>query len=258
MIRLTAAALLLATPALALAGEIEEEAHADALVALSPDGRLVTGTVDFDDQQFIEFTRVYEGEFELFDDTMGGLVGTTDEPGFNGVAAGNATLPSGYSALGAGTTLSFDAGAFSIGDTRANLWFWDGTGEVSFAPANIAVAITRSPSSVFNATLDGSANDVAGFDIADTEANGSLHQHLDLTVANAQDAPEGFYLWSFTLKTDTGLEALPVFFVHGLGEGLDEEQHEAAIDFVNLNVAPAPGVAAFGLFGLAAVARRRR
>lgn len=258
MVRITAAALLFAVPTIALAGDVEEHGHVDALVLLGPDGRLVTGGVEFDEQEFVEFTRVYEGEFALLPGMMGGQIGYTDEPGFNSLASGNTTLPAGYTALTANTALSFDAKAFAIGNATANLWHWDGNGAVNFAPANASIRFTFDPENTPSAALDGSANDITGFEIATSAGDGALHQHVDMFFEDAHLADTGFYLWSFTLKTDTGLESLPVFFVHGLGEGLDEEQHEAAIDWVALNVVPAPGAVAFGVMGLACATRRRR
>ncbi|GAB4515941.1 MAG: hypothetical protein Tsb0013_20560 [Phycisphaerales bacterium] len=249
-----AGALVLAPVALADG----EEPHADAMVLVDPAGKLVTGTVDFDAQLFTGFTRVYEAEFARFDIGGGVQVATTDEPGFNALASGNASLPAGYSTLGAGTSLTFDAGAITIGGATANLWYWDGAGGVDFVPATTSMTISKAPSAAFNATLDGSASSVPGFEIDVAALDGSAHQHLDLEIPNAQLVGDGIFLWSFTLSTSDGKQADPIFFVHKLGESLTEAQHEAAVDWVTVNVVPAPGGALLALAGLGGLACRRR
>lgn len=246
---------LLAAPAIA---GVAEEAHSDVMVLIDPSGNLVTGLVNVDEQLFTGFTRVYEAEFERFDLGGGLESANTDEPGFNALANGNASLPAGYTSLGAGTSLTFDAGAIEIGGTTANLWYWDGAGAVNFVPASASLEISKAPAVAFNATLDGGVSSVPGFEIDVAEANGTVHQHLDLEIADSQLVGDGFFLWSYTLATSDGKVADPIFFVHGLGGTVTEEQHGAAVDWVNFNLVPAPGAALFGVAGIGVLTRRRR
>lgn len=230
--------------------------HADALLAVDPDGKLVTGQYDFDTGSVLNVgTRVYEGEFEGF-----GNIWTIDEPGFNAISNTSSGLPSGYTTLPGSTAITFGANAFAIGSTTSNLWHWDGSGSVSFAAVTspTQLEISKAPAAAFSAILDGSSSGVTGFAIDTTTADGFLHKHIDFTVSNTDaTAPDtGFYLWSLTLDVGS-LSTDPVYFVHGLGID-DEEAHEAAIGFVETTLVPEPSSAAFlagaGLLGL----RRRR
>lgn len=234
-----------------------EEGHVDALLAVDPSGKLVTGGFDFDAGEVESLnTRVYEAEF---DGPFSG-VWTTDEPGFNAVSDTAGGLPAGYTTLPGSTAVNFDANAFTIGASTANLWHWDGSGAVSFAPVAgpTQLEISKSPTAVFSSTLDGSDSNVAGFEIETTGADGFLHKHIDFSIANTDlsEVDDGFYLWSLTLSAGE-LETDPVYFVHGLGEHT-EIAHEAAVDFVQTNVVPEPGsLALLGMGGLALLRRRR-
>jgi len=220
--------------------------HADLLVIRDDAGNLVTGQYDFDDGSVVNTnTRVYEGEFDAF--------GTTDEPGFNALSGSN--IPVGYQALSGNTALSFDARSFSIGETSANLFYWDGQGEVNFGAAANTLTISKAPSSIFSATLDGSDSSVEGFDIDTTSSDGFMHKHIDAGLSDISASAHGFYMWSLTLEHESD-STDPIFFIHGFGLE-DEEAHEMAIDWANANLVPAPGSVAL-LLGLPALWTRRR
>lgn len=221
--------------------------HADLLLIKDAAGNLLTGQYDFDSGEVVNTnTRVYEGEFDIF--------GTSDEPGFNALSSSN--VPTGFQALDANTAVSFNASSFDIGSTSANLYFWDGTGEVNFTAAANTLTISKAPSNIFSAVLDGSDTNVNGFDIATTSSDGFLHKHIDLGLTDISSSANGFYLWS--LSVQSGLDSTdPIFFVHGFGLE-DEVAHEAAVDWVGANLVPAPGaLSMLALGGLTATRRRR-
>ena len=179
--------------------------HADLLVIRDDAGNLLTGQYDFDSNQIVSTdTRVYEGEFDAF--------GTTDEPGFNALSGAN--IPVGYQALSGNTALSFQGQAFTIGQTSANLFYWDGQGEVDFTGASNTLTISKAPSSIFSATLDGSDSVVDGFDIDTTSSDGFLHKHIDAGLSDISASAHGFYMWSLTLEHGSDTSD-PIYFIHG-------------------------------------------
>ncbi len=221
--------------------------HADLLLIRDDAGNLLTGLYDFGDGDVVSTnTRVHEGEFDQF--------GSSDEPGFNAIGASN--VPAGFQALQGNVSVAFDANAFEIGSTTANLFHWDGTGEVNFTAAANTLTVSKAPSNIFSATLDASSNSITGFEIDTTSSDGFLHKHIDFTLSDISSSANGFYLWSFTLSAGSDI-ADPIFFVHGFGLE-DEVAHEAAIDWVGANLVPAPGTLAMLLAAPAMMTRRRR
>lgn len=205
--------------------------HIDVLLMINPEGELVTGLVEVDAQQTIASEqRIYAGAFDIIPLGGGFEASTTDNPGYNALLSGNPTIPAGYSTLPPSTPVSFDADAIEVGETASNLWFWDGTGEPDFAPATVTLNVSKAPSVLFSADLDGSANDVPGFVIDTSNSGGGLHRHVDYTINDSQNAPRGFYVWAFTLSTDT-TAAKPMLFVHALGS-FDQTASDAAKQWV--------------------------
>jgi len=199
--------------------------HADLLLIKDLDGTLISGQYDFDDGDVLNTdTRVYEGEFDVF--------GVTDEPGFNAVSSGN--IPSGFAALDGNTDLTFTANAFDIGGAVSNLWYWDGTGAVDFGISTNTLTVSKAPSVIFSATLDGSVSGVDGFTIDTTGSDGFLHKHIDFALSGIAPSDGGFYLWSMDFHVGDSTSD-SVYFVHGFGTE-DEDAHEAAIDWVSTNL----------------------
>ena len=156
--------------------------HADLLLIRDAAGNLLTGQYDFDSGQVVNTgTRVYEGEFDAF--------GTSDEPGFNALSSSN--IPTGFQSLAGNTAVSFDANSFQVGSASANLYYWDGQGEVNFTAATNSLTISKAPSAIFSALLDGSDSDVDGFDIATTSSDGFLHKHIDFGLSDICRVPMG-------------------------------------------------------------------
>lgn len=245
MIRITTAVLAASILPSAFA---EDEPHADVLLMRNSAGQLVTGAVDFGDNTVISSNlRVYEGEFDAF--------GTTSDPGFNALSSSNPNMPAGFQAIQGDTVVSFDANAFGINGVTANLFYWDAVGaNVSFGASTDALTISKAPSDMFTATLDGSGVGVLGFDIETTDADGFLHKHIDFSVDPA--AATGIYLWSLTVHAGD-LSTQPLYFVHALGD-IDEAQHEAAAEFVETVLVPAPGTVVLAALGFVGVTTRRR
>ena len=230
MLGVCAGALVFGSAGMAVA---DEEPHADMLLSINPDGRLVSGVFDFDEGKILSLSqRVYEAEFDEF--------GTTDEPGFNAVTQGN--LPGGFTALPGNQSVTFNAPSFSVEGVEANLFYWDAVGDtVNFQPSGTMLNVSKAPNNIFSVDLDGSANDVDGFEIESTAGDGFLHKHIDFSLADGAGSAEGIYLWAFTVHVGDDLTTEPVFFVHAFGN-IDEEQHELAAEFVEANVVPGPGV----------------
>ncbi len=225
--------------------------HADTLLIINPDDRLVTGMYDFGNNTLVSTdVRVLEGEFDAF--------GTIDAPGFNALSSGNVQLPAGFSALPGDAAAGFTGKAFAIGMQTSNLWFWDATGPVVFSPVTdgTILNVSKAPAVVFSADFDSSVNDVVGFTIATTASDGFLHKHIDFSIIDAATAAPGFYLWSFEIGVGS-YTADPIFFVHGLGDH-DEALHEQAIEFVEFNLVPEPASLILTASGLLGLLMRRR
>ncbi|MDF1808165.1 MAG: hypothetical protein P1U42_00560 [Phycisphaerales bacterium] len=230
----------IATPSMAFAQ------HADLLLIKDDMGNLLTGQYDFGTNEIVNTnTRVYEGEFDSF--------GTSDEPGFNALSA--SSVPTGFQGLDANSSVQFDANSINIGNTSGNLYYWDGNGAVDFNVSSNSLTISKAPSALFSILLDGSDSDVDGFEIDTTSSDGFLHKHIDLALTDISSSADGFYLWSLSLESGNS-SSDPIFFVHGFGVE-NEIAHEAAIDWVQSTLVPAPGVLSL-LVGLPVVAGRRR
>jgi hypothetical protein len=182
------------------------------------------------------------------------------DPGFNngsfaiGVYPNDGLLPANF-------TLGFNV--------LSTLQYWDGTGAVSFAaaPADVALGLNRGSSTVL---VSGAGQTGTVPAIGSTGAAGRLHVHLasllnftDGTDPTPPNAPDGIYLVGLDLKLPGSglLNSDPIYFVYN--NGLDEEIHDEAIGWVEMNLVPEPAgwtMMAAGLALLAACgwARQRR
>lgn len=159
-----------------------------------------------------------------------------NEPGFEAVS-----LP------------AFTSVGFDIMDSAR---LWDGSsfdvlssGLLTF---ELAPGVPGSPS----ATSPAVPGIVPGFVFASADASGEFHQDIGMTLG--APAGSGIYLLSLRLWDESGTLASsdPFWFV--LNNGMSEEDHEAAIAYVESVVVPSPGVGAIGIAGFACVRRRRR
>ncbi len=183
------------------------------------------------------------------------------DPGFNnggfaiGVFPNDGLLPAGF-------TLGFDV--------VTNLQFWDGAGAVNFAaaPVDVSLGLQRGSNTV---EVSGIGQSGTVPTIGSTGASGRVHVHI-ASLLNSTDgidpslpnAPDGIYMLGMTLKLPgSGLEDSDVlYFVYN--NGLDEEMHDLAIDWVqNTLVVPEPSSvillgSALGAVTLVGWRKRRR
>ncbi len=207
-------------------------------------GQLQTGIVEADaisgDQWIVLGQRVFAGELD-------GLTGFAADPGFYsgslGAAGGPVTVP-------AGAQLGFTI--------NGPLQAWNG----SALGSTTARMRLEFAGGVLNAVTPTAAGNVAGFGIA-TGATGAFDEHWDFYATDGSGAAgalpsAGVYVLQVTLSI-TGASVSPsepIWFV--LNFGATEVDHDAAIDWVNANLVPAPGAASTMLLGAGLVMRRRR
>lgn len=154
------------------------------------------------------------------------------DPGFNASAT---------SGIPGGSQLLFNiVGAASLG-LPSNLSYWDGTGQVVFGAVPNGETLTLKFGSQ-SRLADNSTATVAGFSIQTATASGSIHRHLESILSAASGDPAaGIYLLALDLlSSDTAIQKSDPFFI-AYNNGLDEEVHDAAIDWVQENlVVPEP------------------
>lgn len=177
--------------------------HFDYLIEQDAQGRLVTGTNDFDNgNALILPARVF---YRDLDDTFFG-----SDPGYSAVSPAN--VPDGYFALPPSTSLYFDMMAVSVGgQSVSNLWYWNGQGAVSFQPAT-GVQFTLSVGNT-SATVNGAAAGVTGVKLQDTSATGSAHRHpsYQLTSTGSEAPSEGLYLIAQEVRMPGLMNSIPYY-----------------------------------------------
>jgi hypothetical protein len=209
-------------------------------------GRLTTGIVEIPSPGAGEFItpgqRVFAAEFA---DLAGSIY--ADEPGFFSGPLTGQTDPT----IPAGSRLGFNI--------LGSVLRWDSATQsfAAAAPAEririefAAGALTRT------SPLDGSSVPGFSFDVGPT---GGFDEHLDyyLDPAPGQTVPAaGIYLLTLELYLDgiSGSTSMPYYTVFNFG--LDETEHDAAIDYVESNIIPTPTTALI-LASTAGLAFRRR
>ena len=222
------------------------------------------GGIDVDTGVITPGLQVFETE--MGEDPFSGTFFSL-EPGFNNPGSAGTQAPGAVS-FQAGDTVTVSEISVDVNGTVADLFFWDGTGSVSFAPA-VGVDFTI-----------GNPVDTAG-------PAGAFEDHpflgLDDLDSNTATFPTpGIYLSSFTASV-TGFDPTdPIYLVSGteglitpsfLGisqaafdlltdEQIDEELEEvieAAVLFVESNVVvPEPSALVIAIAGIAAVGMRRK
>jgi len=134
-----------------------------------------------------------------------------------------------------------------------SLMYWDGTGAVSFSQAADVMSLAFGPASAAT-SLDNSP--VAGFSINyDADAIGGFDEHMDYTIDAS--AAAGIYLLANTFSLTGATDSDVIFTV--FNAGLGEDIHDAAVEYTESVLVPAPGAAGLlALAGLGAMSRRRK
>lgn len=206
---------------------------ADLGIQVSPTGQIFTAEWDHTTSTIGSPERVFAGELTL---VAGKVFG--DEPGYGGPAGSFAS-----------------AGTLQFNLTR-QLRQWNGSG-FDFSSVRLNVEDDGGSFSVWSPALDGDAPSTFTLAVGTSE----VHQHYSnyLTAADQlAPAPVGIYLVELTIgSTDLSLATSePTWLV--LNYGLNEADHDAAKEYVEANIVPAPASAALlGLAGLLAARRRR-
>jgi hypothetical protein len=160
----------------------------------------------------------------------------TQDPGFNAESG---------SGLPAGSQLLFnivDAGELGL---PANLSYWNGLGEVSFTPTPADETLRLTFGSQ-NRTADDSTSFVTGFSLQTVAASGAVHRHLNAYLEGSGGDPTvGIYLVPLELQSSdaTLQKSLPFFLLYN--NGVTEESHDLAIDWVQQNLVPVPEASSF-------------
>ncbi|MEM9186707.1 MAG: hypothetical protein AAGB00_09455 [Planctomycetota bacterium] len=257
---LSAVVALAVTSGSALAGD----GHFDIFIGAAG-GQTAYGGIDVDDGDVTPDLRVFEVEMPV-DGTFPNSY-SADAPGFNH-PEDDGDLPPGVTSLSPGDNIVVNELSLTVDGVTADLFFWDGTGPVSFAPAPVGVDFSI-------------VTEFMGNSIGTAGTGGGFDDHPDFFVGAVTLPTPGIYLGS--LEAQAGLldPTDPLFLVMGtdglitpefLGisqmdfdmltdEQVDEELEEVielAVEYVETSVIPEPGAAVLALVGGLGLMGRRR
>ena len=225
---------------IALAGSgIARAQHFDVLVQQRA-GHLVTGTADFDNNQWTLGRRVWSRDF--------GTSYAINGPGFNALGSGSPSLPAGSQALPGNAPLSWDFLPMTIDATSQNLFYWNGlesNGMPGLTPEDVAFGPLPGPNyllSLFDKSnvkhsVNGANAVMPGGIIENTAADGALHRHrfflLEDGDGNGATTPaDGIYLLAMRLKMTELENSLPMFMVFGTPGSSVAALDDAAVPWV--------------------------
>lgn len=201
------------------------QVHQDIYVGLAG-GAVTIGGISEDGSVISPGVRVFGADLG-----EAGIPNFADEPGMQS--------PDGTFA--AGTSLRLNVG-------RA-VRQWNGTDFLDMSSATFTIAF--GPASFVTPATD---SIVQGFSlVADDE--GGLHDHPDYTLNGGGD---GIYLLEMFVDSASGDYGASDRYWIVFNNNLDEDDHDLAIDWVNDNLVPTPGVLPVLAGGLLLASRRRR
>ena len=181
------------------------EGHAGDVYVHLEDGHIATGLVDEDEVE--EHVRTFESELG-----ESGVPGYSDEPGWEAFPG------------------TFDPNIRVGWNATAGLSRWNGDGFDTDLDETMTVSFGTLSFEIANAPVN-------GFSLA-VQADGGLHRHIGFYLDNAFGAPAvGVYLVELELYSSTGSpESSEPFWIVFNNED-DEENHEAAVEWVAENMA---------------------
>ncbi|MEM6654555.1 MAG: hypothetical protein AAF596_02005 [Planctomycetota bacterium] len=261
---------MIASASLAVAGDI------DVLIAepASGSGPTFIGSVDkgTGDGDVDPSVRVFEAGMIVEEESPGEFVWEAEEPGFfTGSVGTTPVLPSGASAASDGLTVSVFKRSFSVGGSAlSDLFYWDGTGSVSFVP------VGSSPAAGASFELEPEGVLLNEFDDPAVITGGLYDEHPDFLIETGGAAAEpGIYLASVEAQLQGFDLSEPIYLVFATLDpgflGLDPsagttEVDEAAellldpaVEWVQANVVvPEPSASMLGLLAVTGVVAGRK
>lgn len=212
-------------------------AHGEGDVGLLLDGgRIVTAVANDETGEFADIgERVFGGEID-FVSNLG------DGPGF--FSTDGPTVPSGFDAFAAGTTISYR--------TNGAIRSWTGSG-FDATSNRLRQILIPNVVEILSPTDDSS---VDGFGFGYN--GGDFDEHPDYAMENAGEA--GIFLWKIQFEARDAAGSLiaqsdEAWLVFNFG--LSEAEHEAAIEFAEGAIPTPMTIAPLAGLGLAAARRRR-
>jgi hypothetical protein len=222
----------------ALTSELALGQHFDILLARPASGtQTVIGGADVDANSFDDVTRVFEGEMGVIGTEFVALEPGVDHPNLN-IPPTN--YPASAAGLMPGDVLRLIERNFTVNGLTDDLFYWNGTGPVAFAP------------SLADFRIDG-GNPLSGT----AGVGGSFHDHPFLVVDST--ALPGLYLASVYGVVDGFAPSEPAYLVFATGEEF-EDAHGVAAEWVETNLVPEPaslGLAAIAFGAIFGVRRRK-
>jgi hypothetical protein len=213
--------------------------HFDVLTQ-QVNGKLVTGTADFDSNQWQLGLRVFHRGFDS-DYAI-------NNPGFNALGTGSVSMPAGAEALPGNTDLSWDFLPMTTNDLSQNLFYWNGQdtdGMPGLTPNDVVFGPLPGPNytlSLFDksntkTSVGGTNAIVPGGVIDTTAADGAMHRHRfffleDGDGSGATVPADGLYLLAMRLRMTGLANSLPVFMVFGTPGSSVAAEDDAAFPWV--------------------------